>query len=143
MTKKKGFHVGIDPWQLIKLSKERALLAAEKARERIARQKPTTIQNYPLQPLPLETKCGPLMNVDRNETNTTSLAPLVAKANFPASPGRFSSPRKRFSSSPKNNKYKSNFDLKLTEVSRELETYISRQVLCSVIKEDGAVPSPR
>jgi palmitoyltransferase len=33
--------------------------------------------------------------------------------------------------------------LKLTEVSRELETYISRQVLCSVMKKDAQEASPK
>ncbi|XP_022759641.1 protein S-acyltransferase 18-like isoform X1 [Durio zibethinus] len=163
-SKKQGFHVSIDPWKLINLSREKALLAAEKARERLMKQKPA-VEFDPLKPLPLETKRGPLMNLERNmaklETkrgplmnpernmaNTgTATPPLISKGRLPASPGRFSSPRRRFSGSnfmpsPKQ-KYRSNFDLKLTEVSRELETYISRQVLCSVIKKDGSEASPR
>jgi palmitoyltransferase len=126
------------------LSKEKALLAAEKTRERIMKQKPV---EQPLRPLPLETKCGPLMNQDKNMTTMESgSTPLVSKGRAPVSPGRFSSPRRRFSGSqsmfsgfipsPKN-KYRSSFDLKLTEVSRELETYISKQVLCSVMKKDA------
>ncbi|KAL9385173.1 hypothetical protein Peur_022183 [Populus x canadensis] len=150
LTKKQGFHASINPWKLIKLSKEKALLAAEKTRERIMKQKPV---EQPLRPLPLETKCGPLMNQDKNMTTMESgSTPLVSKGRAPVSPGRFSSPRRRFSGSqsmfsgfipsPKN-KYRSSFDLKLTEVSRELETYISKQVLCSVMKKDAHEASPK
>lgn len=144
LSKKQGFRVSIDPWKLIKLSKEKAITAAEKARERIVRQKPLA-ERDPLKPLPLETKCGPLTNEDRNTG--------FSKGLFPGgSPGRFSSPRRRFSASPTmisgmvaspKHKYRSNFDLKLTEVSRELDNYISRQVLRSVIKEDRSESSPR
>ncbi|KAL5537686.1 hypothetical protein UlMin_045279 [Ulmus minor] len=143
LTNKKGFRVSIDPWKLITLSKEKALRAAEKARERIAIQKPI-IDRDPLKPLPLETKLGPLMNTHRNihETGTGS-TPLISKSMISGTTGMFSaSPRRRYSCSPKH-KYRSSFDLKLTDVSRELETYISRQVLSSVIKEDGCQPSPR
>ncbi|XVE73545.1 hypothetical protein DITRI_Ditri11bG0127000 [Diplodiscus trichospermus] len=152
-SKKQGFHVSINPWKLINLSREKALLAAEKARERLMKQKPA-VELDPLKPLPLETKCGPLMNPERNMSNsgTATTPPLISKGSLPGSPGRFSSPRRRFSGSPTmfssvmpspKQKYRSNFDLKLTEVSRELETYISRQVLCSVIKKDGSEASPR
>lgn len=155
ITNKQGFRVSINPWRLIKLSKEKALRAAEKARERIVKQKPMTEQD-PLKPLPLETKCGPLMNAHRNMPEIDAgfgETPLLYNGRLAGSPGSFSSPRRRFScppatisgivaSSPQH-KYRSNFDLKLTDVSRELETYISRQVLCSVIKEDGSLPSPR
>ncbi|CAH1447576.1 unnamed protein product [Lactuca virosa] len=126
-----GFRANINPWKLINMSREKAVAAAAKARERFTRQKDDSL-NKPL-PLPLETKNGLLM---------TPL-PLVVK---PGSPGRFSSPRRRVSISPSpNQKYKSNFDLKLTDVSRELDTYISRQVLCSVLKkgESESSPSPR
>ncbi|CAK7348543.1 unnamed protein product [Dovyalis caffra] len=150
LTKKQGFHVSINPWKLIKLSREKALRAAEKARERIMKQKPV---EQPLKPLPSEKKCGPLMNQDKNMTNVESgSTPLISKGKVPVSPRRFSSPRRRFSGSqsmfsgfipsPKN-KYRSSFDLKLTEVSRELETYISRQVLCSVMKKDAYEASPK
>lgn len=149
--KKQGFRVSIDPWKLIKLSREKALLAAEKARERLMKQKP--VPEHDLRPLPLETKCGPLMNPDRNLATTGSgSTPLISIGKLTGSPGRFSSPRRRFSVSPTRfsgvvpspkHKYRSNFDLKLTEVSRELETYISRQVLCSVIKKDGTEASPK
>ncbi|KAK8966304.1 putative S-acyltransferase [Platanthera guangdongensis] len=49
------------------------------------------------------------------------------------------STRRRFLSSvsPRPQKYKSSFDLKLAEVSRELETYISRKVLCSALNKNG------
>ncbi|KAK2649843.1 hypothetical protein Ddye_017332 [Dipteronia dyeriana] len=153
LTKKQGFRVGIDPWKLIQLSREKALLAAEKARERLMKQKPS-LELDSLKPLPLETKCGPLMNPDKNSLNTGSgSTPLISiVGRLPGSPGRFSSPRRRFSVSPKRfsgilpspkQKYRSNFDLKLTEVSREMETYISRQVLCSVMRKDGVEESPK
>ncbi|XVF22203.1 hypothetical protein REPUB_Repub12eG0153400 [Reevesia pubescens] len=151
-SKKQGFHVSIDPWKLLSLSREKALLAAEKARERLMKQKPA-LELDPLKPLPLETKRGPLMNPERNLANSgTPTTPVISKGRLPGSPGRFSSPRRRFSGSPTmfssvmpspKQKYRSNFDLKLTEISRELETYISRQVLCSVIKKDGSEASPR
>lgn len=150
LAKKQGFRVTIDPWKLIKLSKEKAITAAEKARERIVKQKPLVEQD-PLKPLPVETKCGPLTNEDRNMPMPANTG--FSKGLFPVgSPGRFSSPRRRFSVSPTRisavvaspkHKYRSNFDLKLTEVSRELDNYISRQVLCSVIKEDRSESSPR
>ncbi|KAK3194418.1 hypothetical protein Dsin_025728 [Dipteronia sinensis] len=153
LTKKQGFRVGIDPWKLIQLSREKALLAAEKARERLMKQMPS-LDHDSLKPLPLETKCGPLMNQDKNSLNTGSgSTPLISiVGRLPGSPGRFSSPRRRFSVSPKRfsgilpspkQKYRSNFDLKLTEVSREMETYISRQVLCSVMKKDGVEEFPK
>ncbi|XP_062084765.1 protein S-acyltransferase 18 [Humulus lupulus] len=152
LANKQGFRVGINPWKLIKLSKEKALRAAERARERIVKQKPMMEQG-PLKPLPSETKCGPLMNKQINVPDTGSgLTPLISNGRLAGSPGRFSSPRRRFSCPPSTisailaspqHKYRSNFDLKLTDVSKELETYISRQVLCSVIKEDGSQPSPR
>ncbi|OMO64134.1 Zinc finger, DHHC-type, palmitoyltransferase [Corchorus capsularis] len=152
LNKKQGFHVSIDPWKLISVSREKALLAAEKARERLMKQRPAV--EDPLKPLPLETKRGPLMNPEKNIANSgaTATTPLIAKGRLPGSPVRFSSPRRRISGSPTmfsgvmpspKQKYRTNFDLKLTEVSRELETYISRQVLCSVIKKDGSEASPR
>ncbi|XP_050236951.1 protein S-acyltransferase 18 [Mercurialis annua] len=152
-NKKQGFRVSINPWKLIMLSGEKALLAAEKARERITKQMPP-VQQHSIKPLPLETKYGPMMNPDKNNAVMGSgLTPLIIKGRGPGSPGRFSSPRRRFSGSspamfssdivpsPKQ-KYRSSFDLKLTEVSKELETYISRQVLCSVIKKDACEASP-
>ncbi|MBA0562991.1 hypothetical protein Golob_008008 [Gossypium lobatum] len=152
-SKKQGFHVSIDPWKLINLSRDKALLAADKARQRLMIQKPA-VEIDALKPLPLETKHGPLMNPERNMANSgTAATPLVSNGRIPGSPGRLSSPRRRFSGSPTmfsampspspKQKYRSNFDLKLTEVSRELETYISRQVLCSVIKKDESEASPR
>ncbi|XP_068663143.1 protein S-acyltransferase 18 [Aristolochia californica] len=148
-NKKPDFHVSIDPWNLIKMSKEKALQAAARARERIAKQKLTgeTVPSGPLKPLPSETKCGPLMNPE-NGNSHIEVNPLVAKGWLKASSRRFSSPRKRISGSPTTvtlspkQKYRSNFDLKLTEVSQELETYISRQALCSVLKNAGN-QSPR
>ncbi|XP_027367620.1 protein S-acyltransferase 18 [Abrus precatorius] len=154
LIKTKKFHVSINPWILIKLTREKALLAAEKARERLMKDKPME-ENTSLKPLPLETKCGPLMNADKNmDTEGFGSASFVAKGRVPASPGRFSSPRRRFSAgsptvfsssmmpSPQH-KYRSSFDLKLTSVSRELDTHISRQVLCSVISKEDSEPSPK
>ena len=120
-SKKQGFHVNIDPWKLLNLSREKALLAAEKARERFMKQKPA-MELDPLKPLPLETKPGPLMKLEINMANSgTAAMPLISKGGLPGSPGRFSSPRRRFSGShimlssfmpsPKQ-KYRSNFDLK-------------------------------
>ncbi|AES61552.1 putative protein S-acyltransferase [Medicago truncatula] len=150
----KRFHVSINPWKLVKLTREKALLAAEKARERLVRERPMR-EHSSLRPLPLETKCGPLTNADKNIGNEGSgSTPFIAKGELHVSPSRLSSPRRRFSAgtpsvfssstiaSPQN-KYRSSFDLKLAGVSRELETHISRQVLCSVISKDGNEPSPR
>lgn len=154
LIKTKKFHVSINPWKLIKLTREKALLAAEKARERLLKERPTGEQGS-LRPLPLETKRGPLMNADKDIGNEGSGAtPFTAKGKLSGSPVRFSSPRRRFSAgsttvfsssmmaSPQH-KYRGSFDLKLTGVSRELETHISRQVLCSVISKDGSEPSPK
>jgi palmitoyltransferase len=81
--------------------------------------------------------------------------PCIEKGKLHVSPVRLSSPRRRFSAgsptvfsssmvaaSPQN-KYRSSFDLKLAGVSRELETHISKQVLCSVIRKDESEASPR
>lgn len=150
----KRFHVSINPWKLIKLTREKALLAAEKARERLMRERPTR-EHSSLRPLPLETKRGPLMDAIKDIGNEgIGSTPFIAKEKLPVSPIRLSSPRRRFSAgsptvfsssviaSPQH-KYRSSFDLKLAGVSRELETHISRQVLCSVISKDGSEPSPR
>ncbi|KAK4417989.1 protein S-acyltransferase 18 [Sesamum alatum] len=141
LNKKQGFRASIDPWKLINLSREKVLLAAGKAR---LRQKPL-VENDPLKPLPLETKSGPL-----DKDVVTTMTPLIAKGRLINSPLQFSSPRRRLSCSPgtasvpsPKHRYKSDFDLKLTQVSRELETYISRQVLCSVLKSNGNEASPR
>ncbi|XP_011079468.1 protein S-acyltransferase 18 isoform X1 [Sesamum indicum] len=148
LNKKQGFRASIDPWKLINLSREKALFAAGKARERLVRQKPM-VESDPMKPLPLETKSGPLMKPDKDMT------PLIAKGRLINSPRHFSSPRRRLSCSPvqlqhgtttvpsPKHRYRSDFDLKLTQVSRELETYISRQVLCSVLKSNGNEASPR
>ncbi|XP_010241438.1 PREDICTED: protein S-acyltransferase 18 [Nelumbo nucifera] len=151
-NKKNNFRASINPWKLIKMSSEKALMVAEKARERIMKQKPNT-EHESLKPLPLETKCGPLVNQQMSTVGAGSEAsPLVSKGWLPGSPGKFSSPRRRFSGSPTifpgvlvspKQKYRDNFDLKLTEVSKELETYISRQVLCSVLKKNGDESSPK
>lgn len=150
-NKKPGFHVTINPWKLITLSSEKALQAAEKARERLRMTKPVSESGEDsLKPLPLETKFGLLLDPDNN--NSALQQPSIPEAvKLHVSPGKFSSPRRRFSGSSSSStfvpspkqKYRSNFDLKLTEVSKELESYISRQVLCSVIKQDGSEASPR
>ncbi|KAK7356249.1 hypothetical protein VNO80_15517 [Phaseolus coccineus] len=155
LIKTKKFHVSINPWKLIKLTREKALLAAEKAREKLMKEKPTGEHNS-LKPLPLETKCGPLMNSDKtiDTEEFCSSTSFIAKGRLTGSPGSYSSPRRRFSAgsptvfssnliaSP-HHKYRSSFDLKLTDVSRELETHISRQVLCSAIGKDDSEASPR
>ncbi|KAJ6798816.1 protein S-acyltransferase 18 isoform X2 [Iris pallida] len=126
----KKHEIRIDPWKLIKMSKEKAMIAAERAREKIMRQKPQPASAL-LKPLPLETKKGPSMNAECKKS--AEMTPVVPNS------GWLSSPRRRFSGSPspRPQRYRTNFDLKLTEVSRELDTYISRQVLCSVLKENG------
>ncbi|KAK8947880.1 putative S-acyltransferase [Platanthera guangdongensis] len=93
--------------------------------ERLRGQKPST---PPLKPLPLEKKKGPVLNAEIKKMPASSEKPRISGPT-----------RKRFSSSasPRPQKYKSSFDLKLAEVSRELETYISRQVLCSALKKNG------
>ncbi|KAL8527113.1 hypothetical protein ACS0TY_005111 [Phlomoides rotata] len=143
--KRQGFRASIDPWKLINLSREKALLAAEKAREKLVKNK-QVVENDPLKPLPLETRSGPVTK-DLG-SGGLSITPLVTKGRFLNSP-QFSSPRRRLSCSPiqqhvasPKHRYRSDFDLKLTQVSRELETYISRQVLCSVLKKDGSEASP-
>ncbi|MQL71853.1 hypothetical protein Taro_004161, partial [Colocasia esculenta] len=135
----------INPWKLIKMSKEKALAAAEKARERMRRQNttetPTGAPLTPLKPLPSEMKKGPSVSLEKRKAMALmEVASVVPKGWFPSSPaGRFLSPRRRFSRSPspKQPKYRSNFDLKLTEMSGELERYISRQVVCSVLRKSG------
>ncbi|KAK1294456.1 putative S-acyltransferase [Acorus calamus] len=144
VNKKPNARPSIDLWKLIKMSKERALMAAEMAREHLSRQKQVTKPDHSsLKPLPSEMKSGPSMKPERKSD-------LVGW--FPgSSPASFSSPRRRFSVSPTavaaaspKLRYKSDFDLKLTQVSMELETHISRQVLCSVLKNGGEVDaSPR
>lgn len=148
--KNQGFRASIDPWKLIQMSRDKALKAAEKAKERLAIQKQMA-EHELINPLPFEMKSGPITKPEKDlKSMGLSLTPLILKERVvPSSPRRFSSPRRRFSGSPAtvsnaagNQKYRSNFDLKLTEVSRELESYISRQVLCSVVK-DGTEASPR
>ncbi|KAL8089196.1 hypothetical protein AgCh_038832 [Apium graveolens] len=151
LNKKQGFHASINPWKLITMNREKALLAAAKAREKLADEKAMVGQDS-LKPLPLETKRGPSFNIEKDMASEVSGASIISQTRHPTSPSLFSSPRRRFSSSPSRtaaaaaaspkHRYKSSFDLKLTEVSRELETYISRQVLCSVLKETGSEASP-
>ncbi|AQK74335.1 Protein S-acyltransferase 18 [Zea mays] len=124
--------IQINPWTLIKMSKEKAMAAAERARERIRQKLPTS----PMKPLPVETKRGPLNPERKHITTGKEIVPVFTKSWLSVSPtARISSPRRRFSgsSSPKPQRYRSNFDLRLAEVSRDLETHISKQVLCSVV----------
>ncbi|RLN29881.1 protein S-acyltransferase 18 [Panicum miliaceum] len=125
--------IQINPWTLIKMSKEKAMAAAERARERIRQKLPTS----PMKPLPVETKRGPLNPERKHITTGKEIVPVFTKSWLSGSPTTvsISSPRRRFSgsSSPKPQRYRSNFDLRLAEVSRELETHISKQVLCSVV----------
>ncbi|KAJ1688462.1 hypothetical protein LUZ63_019852 [Rhynchospora breviuscula] len=107
----KSTKFGINPWRLARMSRERALSAAERARERMR----------VLKPLPVETKHGFLMTPEAVQRS------------------HLSSPRRRISGSPspRPQKYRTNFDLKLTEVSGEMESHISRQVLLSVLPNGG------
>lgn len=142
------------------MSSEKALLAASNAKERLLKQKDMmVVQHDSLKPLPLETKSGPLMKPPDSSADAVGIALTQVPAKeerLPAagSPGKFSSPRRRFSCSPTlphpasmasspKHRYRSNFDLKLTQVSRELETYISRQVLCSIMRKDVREESPK
>lgn len=146
-SSKQGFRASIDPWKLINLSREKALLAREKLL--LMKQKPM-VESDPLKPLPLETRSGPVM---KPAPDKDTVAGLIAKGGVGRGGQFSSSPRRRLSSSPitqqygvsspNQSRYRSDFDLKLTQVSRELETYISRQVLCSVLKNDGSEASPR
>ncbi|CAN6700051.1 unnamed protein product [Malus baccata var. baccata] len=122
-TKKQGFH----------LSKEKASITAEKARGWIVKQKPPTEEDS--------------LNHYHKGTTTavgSGLTLLISKGWMPGSPGgKFSSPRRRVSGSltmfsgtvpsPKH-KYRNNFELNLMEVSRKLETYISRQCALYYLK---------
>ncbi|CAN4112706.1 unnamed protein product [Withania somnifera] len=170
LKENRGFRANIDPWKLISMSREKALLAAEKAKERLIKQKEIV---DPLKPLPLETRSGPLMNLDTNRVPlaVASIRELALSKEVITTKGRLtcghespmqlSSPRRRRSYSPTvvpaprignatvpspspKHRYKGNFDLKLTQVSRELETYISRQVVFSALKKENEIaPSPR
>ncbi|KAH0733091.1 hypothetical protein KY285_001703 [Solanum tuberosum] len=170
LKEKRGFRANIDPWKLISMSRDKALKAAEKAKERLIKQKEIV---DPLKPLPLETRSGPLMNLDTNRVPLSvassrelalSKEVIITKGRVirgGGSPMQLSSPRRRHSYSPTvvptprsgnttvpspspKHRYKGNFDLKLTQVSKELETYISRQVLFSALKkENETAASPR
>ncbi|KAH9605279.1 hypothetical protein KSS87_022116, partial [Heliosperma pusillum] len=133
LTSNQSFRPSIDPWKLIQMSKEKAFMAKEKAKEKVAKEK-QTVEHESLNPLPLEMKRGPLVLPERD----LNITPLLPKPSFP---GRLSSPRRRFSGSP-NQKFRNKFDLKITEVSSDLESYISRQVLCTVLRDESQ-PSPR
>lgn len=107
----KNTNYEINPWKLARMSREKALNAAERAREKMR----------VLKPLPVETKHGFLMTPQ------------------PLQRSYLSSPRRRISGSlsPKPQKYRSNFDLKLMEVSGQMESHISKQVLFSVLPNGG------
>ncbi|KAL3517342.1 hypothetical protein ACH5RR_019931 [Cinchona calisaya] len=161
--KQQGFHASINPWKLITMSQEKALLAANRAKERLMKPKSMMEHHHdPLKPLPLETKSGPSIkfktekNIGSSSMGTMGLTPLISKERIPGSPGKFSSPRRRISCSPTivplpasssmaspNHRHRANFDLQITQVSRELETYISRQVLSSILRQDGHKTSPK
>lgn len=152
LNRPQGFHASINPWKLITMNQERALLAANKARERLMMQK-AILKREPLKPLPLETKNGLPMKFDDNIGSTMGmgLTSPVSKEMLPRSPAQFSSPRQRVSCASTlppasmetaESRYRSNFDLQLTSVSKELESYISRQVLCSVLRKGGIETSP-
>jgi hypothetical protein len=128
------------------MSKEKAMAAAERARERIRNKLPSTTTS-PMKPLPVETKRGPLNQERKHIMTGKEIVPVFTKSWLSGSPtARLSSPRRRFSGSPspKPQRHRSNFDLRLAEVSRELESHISKQVLCSVVMkgvEDEDSPS--
>ncbi|KAM3191919.1 hypothetical protein ACQJBY_069263 [Aegilops geniculata] len=139
--------VPINPWTLITMNKDKAMAAAERARERIRQKLPSTAIT-PMKPLPLETKRGPLnqerrsiMTGKENQERRTSMTgkeivPVLTKSWLSGSPtARLSSPRRRFSgsSSPKPQRCRANFDSRLTEVSRELDAHVSKQVMCPVV----------
>ncbi|XP_074559519.1 protein S-acyltransferase 18 [Curcuma longa] len=137
----------IDPWKLIRMSKEKTMIAAERAREKMRQKlspKVTGLSISPLKPLPLEMRHGPLTNQEVKRVVIKDHTAVNSRAWFPNSPnGHLSSPRRRFSGSPspRPQMYRNSFDPKLTEISRELETYISKQVLCSVLKQESSSPS--
>ncbi|XP_051141863.1 protein S-acyltransferase 18 [Andrographis paniculata] len=131
-NKKEGFRASIDPWKLIKLTREKALVAREKRAE----------SDDPLKPLQREIRSGPLaMKPDSNEgaANALSLTPpfISTGGRLLNPPLLFSSPRRRLSSSPtllralqqqrrhasgvplSKHEYRSDLDLKL---AGELET---------------------
>jgi palmitoyltransferase len=123
--------IQINPWTLTNMSKKE-MTATEHACKRIRQKLPTS----PMKPLPVETKRGPLNPERKHITTGKEIVPVFTKSWLSVSPtARISSPRRRFSgsSSPKPQRYRSNFDLRLAEVSRDLETHISKQVLCSVV----------
>ena len=103
-------NIQINPWTLIKMSKEKAMAAAEHARERIRQKLPTS----PMKPLPVETKRGPLNPERKHITTGKEIVPAFTKSWLSGSPTavRISSPRRRFSgsSSPKPQRYRSDFD---------------------------------
>lgn len=149
-TANKNAEIQIDPWKLIKMSKEKTLIAAERAREKMRQKLSPKIAGLsisPLKPLPLEMKHGPLTNEETRKKVVRDLTPVISRSWFSVSPNKhLSSPRRRFSGSPspRPQKFRNSFDPKLTQISRELETYISKQVLCSVLKqgEEDHQPSP-
>ncbi|KAG6498857.1 hypothetical protein ZIOFF_038607 [Zingiber officinale] len=137
----------IDPWKLIGMSKEKTMIAAERAREKMRQKlspKVTGLSISPLKPLPSEMRHGPLTNQEVKRVVVKDHMAVNSRAWFPNSPnGHLSSPRRRFSGSPspRPQMYRNSFDPKLTEISRELETYISKQVLSSVLKQETSSPS--
>ncbi|KAL3652980.1 hypothetical protein CASFOL_002661 [Castilleja foliolosa] len=155
--KPSGFRATIDPWKLINLSREKVLIAADKAREKLAVNHKETSDS--MKPLPLETRSGPLiMKPDKELTASKGLD--LTPAAITKGMMVLSSPRRRLSCSPtihrhlqqqqanvvpspKQSRYSSDFDLKLTQVSTELETYVSKQMLCSVLRNEGRESSPR
>ncbi|GAB2241455.1 hypothetical protein Droror1_Dr00018230 [Drosera rotundifolia] len=145
VTKEQGPHAHIDPWKLMKMNKENALEAVDQSKETLAKQK-QIIKHDSMNHLPFEMKNGPLVNLNNTmNTRRASLTTLTPTVRPPSSSGKFTSPRRRVSGSPtvsSHQSYRNHFDLKLTEVSKELETHIYRHVVSSVLKDEG-VPSPR
>ncbi|ERN02042.1 hypothetical protein AMTRI_Chr02g266100 [Amborella trichopoda] len=150
-TKNPNSHPSINPWRLLKMSKEKAIMAAEKARERISNQPKTTENDVKIDSTKPEEPQNMKLDLIKSQILLTPL-PLERTLIFPAA---FSSPRRRISSSPTSfsgkpsalmisrrqsplhspHKYKTHFEPKLSEVSRQLESYISQQVLGSILKK--------
>ncbi|KAH9322339.1 hypothetical protein KI387_016978 [Taxus chinensis] len=209
-------NVNIDPWILIKLTKDEALKAAERARERSSMFKrpsvtETDIVGYArnadtssrstakegqseciniksdlkpspalLMPMPQERKRGPSINASyvappaagemesmpllmqnlskpknrfgqgrqhKADSYTSLSLPVFSSTSTIASPtqgrGAYSATSKSLSfTSPLALHHKTNFDLGLTEVSTQLETYISKQVVSSLFRQTREEGSP-
>ncbi|GLJ30955.1 hypothetical protein SUGI_0617590 [Cryptomeria japonica] len=187
----KPANANINPWRLIKLTKNEVVKASERSRERSSMFKSNSsseeygdqsetanINNKALlMPLPQERKCGPAINASyvalpaagemeampllmqnlnlpkrgRHRTSAsdsyTSLSLPVFSSTSIASP-RLPCARDRVTSkslsftTPLLLHHRTNFDLGITEVSAQLETYISKQVVSSLFRQSREDGSP-